>query len=44
MDEFKENKLKSRKEEIIKNKKQALAIGLSTVEKNVNIQKMNINN
>ena len=32
MDEFKENKLKSRKEEIIKNKKQALAIGLSTVE------------
>jgi hypothetical protein len=33
MDEFKENKLKSRKEEIIKNKKQALAIGLSIVEK-----------
>ena len=33
MDEFKEIKLKSRKEEIIKNKKQALAIGLSTVEK-----------
>ena len=33
MDEFKENKLKSRNEEIIKNKKQALAIGLSTVEK-----------
>jgi hypothetical protein len=32
MDEFKKNKLKSRKEEIIKNKKQALAIGLSTVE------------
>lgn len=32
MDEFKEKKLKSRKEEIIKNRKQAVAIGLSTVE------------
>jgi len=39
IDDFKENKLKSRKEEIIKNRKQAIAIGLSRVENNCKYSK-----